>query len=252
MTIPDLTRWNVTPAEAREIQTSLRDRVVRRGTGMQVDLVAGVDVSFKEGRAVAAVVVLEYASQEIVEVCVARQAVRFPYVPGLLSFREIPPALAAWRKLTCAPDLVLVDGHGIAHPRRFGLGAHLGVLLDLPTVGCAKKRFIGAHDEPGLEAGATAQLLDGCEKIGVVVRTKHHVKPVFVSIGHKVDLRGAVRHVLRCTRGYRLPEPTRLAHLAAAGSIPVQRASESRTAPTGSQGGLADKARRLAQSGPRG
>ncbi|MHC4427522.1 MAG: deoxyribonuclease V [Planctomycetota bacterium] len=232
MSIPDLQRWDVTPAEAREIQNAHRALVERRSTAGRVELVAGVDVSFRAGRASAAVVVLEYATLDIVEVAVARQRVRFPYVPGLLSFREIPSALAAYRTLECAPDLVLADGQGVAHPRRFGLASHLGVILDLPTVGCAKKRYIGTHDEPGEEAGVTTPLLDGDEVIGAVVRTRSRVKPLFVSIGHKVDLAGAVRHVLHCARRYRLPEPLRLAHHAAGGSLPPQR----RRRPAGADG----------------
>lgn len=222
MSLPDLQHWHVTPAEAREIQNAHRARVERRSTAGRVELVAGADVSFRAGRARAAVVVLAYATLDLVEVAVARQPVRFPYVPGLLAFREIPPVLAAYRKLRCAPDLVLVDGQGVAHPRRFGLASHLGLILDLPTVGCAKKRYIGTHADPGEEAGATTPLLDGDEVIGAVVRTRSRVKPLFVSIGHRVDLAGAVRHVLHCARRYRLPEPLRLAHHAAGGSLPAR------------------------------
>ena len=222
MSIQQLHRWDVTAAEAAAIQRELSGRVSRRNTATEVALVAGVDISYKASRARAAVVVLEHATQAIVEVRTAQRALRFPYVPGLLSFREIPAALAAWEKLTMTPDLVLVDGQGIAHPRRFGLAAHLGLVLNLPTIGCAKTRLIGSHQEPAPEAGARTRLIDRGEVIGAVVRTRSGVKPLYVSIGHRVDLRSAIRHVLGCTRGFRLPEPQRLAHHAAGGKLAVQ------------------------------
>jgi deoxyribonuclease V len=138
---------------------------------------------------------------------------RFPDVPGLLSFRESPIVLEAFAKLKTRPDALMLDGHGYAHPRRFGLACHVGVWLDLPTLGCAKSRFIGSHREPGKRPGGTAALRDDGEVIGRVVRTKLGVKPVFVSVGHRIDLAGAVRLVLASCKGYRVPEPTRQAHL---------------------------------------
>lgn len=207
--------WNVTTAEAREIQQQFRSRVVRRGRPRNVRHVAGVDISVRENRAIAAIVVLNFADLKVVEVATVEQKVPFPYVPGLLSFREIPSILAAAEKLTSRVDLLLLDGQGIAHPRRFGLASHLGVLLDKPTIGCAKTRFIGTHDEPAEEAGCYTDLWDGEELIGAVLRTRDNVKPMYISVGHKVDLPTALDLVLDCCAGYRLPEPTRLAHQAA-------------------------------------
>lgn len=211
-------RWNVTPAEARDLQEQLRGRVRRRnGTGIEtIRYVAGCDVSIRDGRAIAAIPVLQFDDlSNCVDLAVASAPVRFPYVPGLLSFREIPVLLAAYRKLQVRPDLVLVDGQGIAHPRRFGLAAHWGVLIDKPTIGCAKTRFIGEHDEPHETAGSYTDLTDNGEIIGAVLRTRDNVKPLYISIGHQIDLPTALDLVLACCCGYRLPEPTRLAHQAA-------------------------------------
>jgi deoxyribonuclease V len=138
---------------------------------------------------------------------------RFPYVPGLLSFREAPALLEAFAKIESDPDVVLFDGQGLAHPRRFGIASHLGLWLDRPTIGCGKTRLIGKFREPGVKAGAVARLTDNGDTIGMVVRTKHKTKPIFVSVGHRADLGTAVRLVLSCCRGYRIPEPTRQAHL---------------------------------------
>jgi deoxyribonuclease V len=182
-----------------------------------------VDISVKHDRARAAMVVLSFPDLQLVEVALAEEPVPFPYVPGLLSFREIPSILAAAERLTVDPDLVLVDGQGIAHPRRFGLASHLGVLLDKPTIGCAKTRLIGTHDEPYHEAGCYTDLFDGQELIGAVLRTRSHVKPLYISVGHQIDLPTALDRVLECCGGYRLPEPTRLAHQAAGGTLRWQR-----------------------------
>ncbi|MGI9458150.1 MAG: deoxyribonuclease V [Aeoliella sp.] len=211
--------WNVTTAKARAIQERLRSRVSRRRFRGRVQHVAGVDISVKNNRAIAAIVVLEFPSLEIVDVALAEQPVPFPYVPGLLSFREIPSILLAAKKLKLDPDLLLIDGQGIAHPRRFGLASHLGVLLNKPTIGCAKSRFIGTHDEPHENAGYYTDLLDGEELIGAVLRTRTNVKPLYISVGHQLDLPTALDLVLECCAGYRLPEPTRLAHQAAGGAL---------------------------------
>ncbi len=213
--------WDVSTGRARELQESLKDAVIRTGTVPVLRRVAGIDVSVnrwtKTGRA--AVVVLDYPAMTVAEVSAVSGDITFPYVPGLLTFREAPLVLAAWEKLGTAPDAVLVDGQGIAHPRRIGLAAHLGLCLGVPTVGCAKSRLIGEHGEPGIEAGSTADLRDGNEVIGRVVRTRDGVKPLYVSIGHLIGLDAAVQLVLACCRGYRLPEPTRLAHQAAGGHL---------------------------------
>ena len=215
--------WQVTAAEAKEIQRRLALQVSKRNEVDAPRLVAGVDISAPDrgGVAKGAVVVLRLPDLTPVESSVAEQRVIFPYVPGLLSFRETPIILAACEGLTLTPDLFIADAQGIAHPRRLGLASHLGLLLDIPTIGCAKSILCGRHGELGEEPGSYAPLYDGSEVIGAALRTKRGLKPVFVSIGHKVDLEAAIGWVLACCRGYRLPEPTRLAHLAAGGQLPV-------------------------------
>lgn len=208
-------RFDVGYDEAVAIQEELRREVVRTGSLRNVRLVSGADVSYAK-RAVtmyAAVVVVEWPSGEVVEEVTAERAAEFPYIPGLLSFREMPALLEAFGKLRSRPDVIIYDGHGVAHPRGFGIASHLGVLLDVPTIGCAKSRLVGEHAEPGPDKGAQTPLtLDG-KAIGAVVRTRANVKPVFVSVGHRIGLRSAVRLVLDCATRYRLPEPTRLAHV---------------------------------------
>ena len=183
--------------------------------------IAGVDISVDRARGMGrgAVVVLSYPSLEVAEVQTVEDSIDFPYVPGLLSFREAPLTLAACEKLEITPDLFLVDGQGIAHPRRLGLASHLGLFLDRPTVGCAKSRLCGSHGTLTEEVGSYAELMDSDEVIGAALRTKLGTKPIYVSIGHKVDLKSAIYWTLQCCRGYRLPEPTRLAHLAAGGNL---------------------------------
>ncbi len=217
--------WQVSPSEASEIQLKLASLVSRSNELTSPRFIAGVDMSVDRARGMGrgAVVVLSYPELEIVEVQTVEDSIDFPYVPGLLSFREAPLTLAVCEKLTVTPDLILVDGQGIAHPRRLGLASHLGLFLDIPTIGCAKSRLCGSHAEPGDEPGSYAELLDNGEVIGAVLRTKSGVKPIYVSIGHKVDLETAIYWTLQCCRGYRLPEPTRLAHLAAGGNLNRQR-----------------------------
>lgn len=213
--------WNVSVAEGIAIQRELAGEVISEGAIDEISLVAGVDISVPKNSRVAyaAVVMLEYPGLEIVESQLARRELEFPYVPGLLSFRELPVILDAVESLSRNPDLIMVDGQGIAHPRRFGLASHLGVLLGLPTIGCAKSRLCGEHSPPGSERGEWVELFDDQDKIGAVLRTRTNVRPVYVSIGHRIDLTSAVRWVLNCGKGYRLPEPTRLAHLAAGSRI---------------------------------
>ena len=198
----------MTPKEARELQLRLRDRVIRRGS-VRPTLVAGVDASEKDGRARGAVVVLRGA--EVIEEATSDLPLSFPYIPGLLSFRELPALLAAWRRLKSRPDAVIVDGAGWAHPRRFGLACHFGVRVGVPTVGCAKSWFIGDYDEPATARGSWSPLRDDGETIGAVLRTQDGRNPVYVSIGHKVSLATAVRIVLDHATRTRLPEPQRLA-----------------------------------------
>ena len=206
--------WQLTPAEAVVLQNALRQRVERVDRLSPIRLVAGVDVGFEEGGRVAraAVAVLSFPELERVATSVARCPAEFPYVPGLLAFRELPAVLAALAELDTAPDLILCDGQGIAHPRRFGIASHLGVLLDLPAIGAAKTRLTGRHDEPPDAKGAWTPLIDGAETIGAVLRTRAGVKPVYVSIGHRVSLETAIELTLACVTRYRLPETTRQAH----------------------------------------
>ena len=221
MKINKLHRWDVSLKQAREIQLSLAGKVVTKNEGINLRLVAGVDISSPDSQGVArgAVVVLSYPGLDIKEVKTAESRVSLPYIPGLLSFRECPLILDACEKLCDTPDLVLVDGQGVAHPRRLGLASHLGLFLDVPTIGCAKSILCGKHEPLGEEPGSHAELVDNGDVIGAALRTKVHVKPIYVSIGHKIDLASALHWVTNCCRGYRLPEPTRMAHLAAGGNL---------------------------------
>jgi len=206
--------WEVSPTEAVAVQRALRDRVVTRDDVGPVRTVAGLDVGFEaDGRvARAAVAVLELPGLALVEEAVARAPARFPYVPGLLSFREVPVVLEALARLSRAPDVILCDGQGYAHPRRFGLACHLGLWTGLPSVGVAKTRLTGVHGPVPEGRGAWCPLTDGGEVIGAVLRTRPGVKPIFVSIGHRVSLATAIDLVMRCVTRFRLPETTRQAH----------------------------------------
>ena len=198
------------------IQVGLRDRLLlsERRSG-KARFVAGADISYSKGddRFFAAVVVLDTGTLQTVTQTVHAERVRFPYIPGLLSFREGPPLLKAFEKLDVAPDVVLFDGQGIAHPRGLGLASHLGLFLDVPAIGCAKTRLVGEHGEPGKEAGSRTDLVLEGRVVGAVLRTKTGVKPVFVSQGHRIGLKRSVDIVLSCCGGYRIPEPVRRAHL---------------------------------------
>ena len=206
-------RWDVTPRRAIVIQRELAASVRHGPPRAAPRLVAGVDAAFtRDGeRCIAGVVLWDRRERRTLEQHVALRPLRFPYVPGLLSFREAPAVLAALRKLRRRPDALICDGQGLAHPRRFGLACHVGVLSDLPAVGCAKSRLVGRHSEPGSRRGARCALTDRGERIGTVLRSRDGVRPLYVSIGHRFDLDSAVRLVLACAVGYRLPEPTRLA-----------------------------------------
>lgn len=207
-------RWDLTFPEMRALQERLRGRVERADRLGPVRRVAGVDVSYDRGSPIlyAAVVVLDAKTGERLETSGVRARAAVPYVPGYLSFREVPPLLEAFARLRLRPDLLVCDGHGRAHPRRFGIACHLGVVLDLPSVGCGKSRLVGTHDEPALERGSHVPLRDGREVIGSVVRTREGTKPVFVSTGHRVSLATARRQILRLAPKLRLPETTRAAH----------------------------------------
>ncbi|MGW6259441.1 endonuclease V [Streptomyces sp. NPDC055085] len=205
----------VTEDQARAVQDELRPRVVldEPGPPPGTGHVTGVDVAYDDERDVvaAAAVVLDAATLDVVAEATAVGQVSFPYVPGLLAFREIPTVLAALDALPCPPGLVVCDGYGLAHPRRFGLAAHLGVLTGLPTIGVAKNPFTFAYDDPGPRRGSTSPLLADREEVGRALRTRDGVKPVFVSVGHRVDLDNACAHTLALTPKYRLPETTRRA-----------------------------------------
>jgi deoxyribonuclease V len=206
--------WDLSPKEAVALQARLSGRVERFDRIGEVRRVAGIDAGFEDdGRITrAAVAVLDFPSLALVETAIARVPTRFPYVPGLLSFREAPAVLAAFERLATGVDLILYDGQGIAHPRRFGIASHVGLALDCPSIGVAKTRLIGEHRAPPSRRGAWAPLLDAGETIGAVLRTRPGVKPLYVSIGHRVSLETAVRWTMACCTKYRLPETTRHAH----------------------------------------
>lgn len=212
-------RWPTTVAAARAIQETLRQHVITQDRLRRPRTVAGVDVGFEEaGRLTrAAVAVLDFPGLTLYEFAVVRRRTRFPYVPGYLSFRETPPVLAALDRLRTLPDLLLCDGQGYAHPRRFGFACHLGLLTDIPSIGVAKSRLIGEHGRLPRKKGAWVPLLEDGERIGAVLRTRTGVQPLYVSIGHRISLETAIDYVLRCTTRYRLPETTRYAHRLASG-----------------------------------
>ncbi len=212
--------WDVSPKEAVAIQQRLREQVRLEDCFGEVTRVAGVDVGFERQNRItrAAVAVLDFPGLELVEHAVIRQPTRFPYVPGLLSFREVPAVLEALEELQGFPDLLLCDGQGIAHPRRFGIASHLGVLTGIPTIGVAKSRLVGHHRDVPDEKGAWVPLEDKGEVIGAVLRSRKGVKPIFVSPGHCVTLASAVHFVMACVTRYRLPETTRWAHRLASGT----------------------------------
>jgi deoxyribonuclease V len=206
--------WNVTPGEAVEIQNQLRAEVILQDDLGKIDYVAGVDVGFEDAGKVtrAAIAVLAFPSLTLCEISVDRCKTAFPYVPGLLSFRELPAVLKAMEQLKQTPDLLLCDGQGYAHPRRFGIACHLGVLTGIPSIGVGKSRLLGIHDPVPNQRGAWQPLLDHDEIIGAVLRTRINVKLVYVSVGHRICLETAIDYVMRCTTRYKLPETTRQAH----------------------------------------
>ena len=203
------------PQEAVRLQEELSQRLILRWDGREVRRVAGMDAAYIGGKGIGVVVVMGWPGLEVLEEVWAVAEVRYPYIPGLLSFREIPLLLEAFRRVRSSVDLILVDGQGIAHPRRMGLAAHIGLLLDMPTVGCAKKPLVGEAAEPPDEKGAISPLLYRGEQVGVMLRTRKGVKPVVVSPGHRMEVDRAWHFVLLAARRFRLPEPTRRAHLLA-------------------------------------
>ena len=218
MNIDDLHSWDLSPKAAVALQRDLAQRLVDNAPLdlQQVHTIAGVDVSVRRGMSRAAVVVMRLPQLETIEIAHASEATRFPYIPGLLAFREGPVVLAALRRLHIEPDAFLFDGMGQLHPRRMGIAAHLGLWLGRPTIGCGKSHYIGDYQLPADSKGARSQLTHRGEALGVVLRTRARVKPIYVSVGHLADIESAVEITLRCTTRFRLPEPIRAAHKAAA------------------------------------
>lgn len=217
--------WDVTAKEAMAIQERLRAEVVLADKFGPVHLIGGIDVGFEQGGKVtrAAVAVLSFPELEQVDAAIARRPTSFPYVPGLLSFREVPAVLEALERLARLPDLLHCDGHGYAHPRRFGLASHLGVITDIATIGVAKTLLVGSYDEVGQHRGDRQWIYHRDEIVGAALRTRDRVNPVYVSSGHRVGLQSAIDSVMACGRGYRLPETTRWAHRLASGPSPAGR-----------------------------
>ena len=205
--------WNPAPSQAVALQERLAGRVIRKSSRhlRKIRTVAGVDAQYRDGLTTAAVVVVDIESLAPVAWVAASKWTNFPYIPGLLSFREGPAVVEALAKLRFQPDVLIFDGHGIAHPRRFGIASHIGLLLDRPAIGCAKCLLVGQYAAPGVEKGKYTYLKESGETIGAVLRSRSRVKPIYVSIGHRMDLPDSIRIILQCCSRYRLPEPIRLA-----------------------------------------
>ncbi|WP_124946510.1 deoxyribonuclease V [Sulfurirhabdus autotrophica] len=219
--------WNVTPQEAIAIQKALCAEIITSDALGQVHYVAGIDVGFEASNTItrAAIAILSFPELKLVDHVIARLPTQFPYVPGLLSFREVPAVLAAFEKLNIQPDLLLVDGQGIAHPRRFGIASHIGLLCDIPAIGVAKTRLIGEFSEVPNKRGAWSPLTYKGEIIGAVLRTRTDINPLYISPGHRISLQTAIHYVMACTTKFRLPETTRWAHRLASGKeSDIQRA----------------------------
>lgn len=216
--VQNIHSWDVPPEEAIRLQKEIRERLILKWEDRPVSSIGGVDISIKTEAARAAIVILRYPELTPLEALTADAPLVFPYVPGLLAFREGPAVLAAWEILQNKPDVLMFDGQGIAHPRGVGIASHMGILLDRPTIGVAKSRLYGRHEEVGPKAGDHADLIDKNGKvIGTVLRTKERTNPLYISPGHLMDVKKATEFVLACLAGYRLPEPTRWAHKVAGG-----------------------------------
>lgn len=207
--------WKVSPREAIRIQEGLRKKVRLRPPKSPIKRIAAGDVAYCRGDEIvyAAFLLFSYPDLTLLESAWAKSRASFPYIPGLLTFREAPALLKAFSKLKTQPDLILIDGQGIAHPRSMGIATHLGLLLNLPSIGCAKSRLIGTHKELAMDPGNAVPLVEGGRAVGMVVRTRDGIKPVFVSPGHKMDIKTSVKFILSLCRGYRIPEPLRQAHI---------------------------------------
>lgn len=221
MNLPIDQLWPADLSEAQTIQNQIRAQVITRDSFGPIRTVAGVDTGYSGDNTLAAVVVLAFPSLDVLDYAVARRQIGFPYIPGYLSFREAPAVLDALSRLRIAPDLLICDGHGLAHPRRCGIASHLGVLTDLPSIGCAKSLLVGEHGPLPDMRGAWTPLRHGGDIVGAAVRTRPGVRPVYISTGHRVSLETAIQFVMACVTRYRLPETTRAAHaLASHGRIP--------------------------------
>jgi len=209
----NLHSWEVTPKEAIKLQKELKGSVSLEKSFNKIEKIAGADVSYYQNKMIAGVIIFEFPNLKVIESQFFISSVNFPYIPGLLTFREGPSLLEAFIKIKNEPDIILFDGQGIAHPRRMGIATHLGLFLDKPTIGCAKSRLSGKYTSVGEEKGDYALLKEGEEVLGAVLRTRRRVKPVFISPGHKIDLPNSIEIVLKCTDKYKLPVPVREAHL---------------------------------------
>ncbi|HCL90447.1 MAG TPA: deoxyribonuclease V [Candidatus Atribacteria bacterium] len=209
----NLHSWEVSPGKAIQLQKELKEKIDLKKSFNQVKIVAGADVSYYKNKMIAGIVILKFPQLEIIEKKSSVSSVNFPYIPGLLTFREGPSLLAALEKIKNEPDVILFDGQGIAHPRRMGIATHLGLFLDKPTIGCAKSRLSGEYTLVGEEKGDYTLLKEGEEVLGAVLRTRRKVKPIFVSPGHKIDLLNSIEIILKCIVKYRLPFPVREAHI---------------------------------------
>ncbi len=205
---------NITPQEAVEMQKELRQQLRLQPLQKEIKTIAGADISFNKYSTTvyAGIVVMHFPSLQVIETSGITDETSFPYIPGLLAFREVPALSKAWENLNTKPDVLVLDGHGIAHPRRMGIAAHFGVVMQTPTLGCAKSLLTGKYVEPGMEAGSVSDLFHKNELIGKVLRTKKNVKPVFISPGNKISMEQSLQIILQCVRKYRIPEPTRMAH----------------------------------------
>ena len=215
MDYQELHAWNVEPGEAIRIQRELQTQVRVEKLTKPVRLIAGADISFEKysDTVYAGFVVIDMRTLDVVARATVVTEAKFPYIPGLLSFREAPTLLEAWRKLDVEPDVVMFDGQGIAHPRRLGIAAHMGLCIDRPSIGCAKSILVGRYQDLSEAAGSYVALIDKGEPVGVALRTKDKVNPVFISIGNRIDLESAIKITMSTVKGYRIPEPTRQAHL---------------------------------------
>ena len=209
----NLHSWEVSPQEAIKIQKDLKSNISLKKSFSKIDKIAGADVSYYQNMMIAGVIIFEFPNLKTIERQFFISPVNFPYIPGLLTFREGPSLLSAFKKVKNEPDIILFDGQGIAHPRRMGIATHLGLLLDKPTIGCAKSRLSGEYTSIGKEKGDYVLLKEDKEILGAVLRTRKRVKPIFVSPGHKIDLPNSIEITLKCTEKYRLPIPVREAHI---------------------------------------